>query len=72
MRDREVTHVLIILSGRFEAKGQAAMAIDRPEGDAAQAVRTWKPVLGLSDESGVPLAIPVPKARSSTSRSPIS
>ena len=27
------------------------MAIDRPEGDAAPGVRTWKPVLGLSDES---------------------
>ena len=35
------------------------MAIDRPESEGTLGVRTWKPVLGLSDEPSVPLAIPV-------------
>ena len=35
------------------------MAIDRPESEGTLGVRTWKPVLGLSDEPNVPLAIPV-------------
>ena len=35
------------------------MAKDKPEEDAGPGSRTWKPVLGLSDEPGEPLGIPV-------------
>jgi glycosyltransferase involved in cell wall biosynthesis len=35
------------------------MAKDKPEAGAGPGSRTWKPVLGLSDEPGEPLGIPV-------------
>src|SRR5260370_42229619 len=39
--------------------GGRGEGIDKPEAGGMPGVRTWKPVLGLSDEPGEPLSVPV-------------